>query len=158
MTESQLLQLSREQGGVEKAIAQLPEVSLILVDGTEYELRGKVESVSGVVDSRTGSVQLRAVFENPDKILRSGSTGRVVIPIIRKDAIVIPAQATVQSQDKFKVYTVDKEGIAHETLIVKDPSSPGDKTIVMDGLAIGDEIVAEGAGMVRDGQQVRSSK
>ena len=158
INEAQMLGMSRESGSSEAAIRAIPEVKLFLVDGSEYPHTGKVESVSGVVDRSTGTVQVRAVFDNPERLLHSGSTGTVVIPTIYKNKIVIPAQATVQVQDKYKVYLVDKDNIAHEQLVTMEPHSNGKEYVIKDGLKPGDVIVAEGAGMLKDGQDIKPNK
>ena len=158
INEAQMLSMTRESGSAEAVISSMPEVKLILVDGSEYPYPGKVESVSGVVDRSTGTVQIRAVFDNPEKLLHSGSTGNVVIPTTYKDKIVIPATATVQVQDKFKVYLVDKDNIAHEQLVTTEPLSNGKEYVIKEGLKVGDVIVAEGAGMLRDGQDIKPNK
>ena len=136
----------------------MPQVRLLLVDGSEYPIPGKVESISGVVDPSTGTVQMRAAFDNPDKLLHSGSTGTVVIPTIYRDKIVVPTVATVQMQDKYKVYLVDKDNIAHEQLVTIEPQNNGKEYVVRSGLNVGDVIVAASAGMVRDGQNVKPNK
>lgn len=158
IAEGQLLNMTRESGSAEAAIGAIPDVKLLLVDGSEYPYKGKVESVSGVVDRSTGTVQVRAVFDNPEKLLHSGSTGTVVIPTTYKDQIVVPVTATVQMQDKFKVYLVDKDNIAHEQLVTTEPLSNGKEYVIKDGLKVGDVIVAEGAGMLRDGQDIKPNK
>ncbi len=158
IAEGQLLNMTRESGSAEAAIGAMPDVKLLLVDGSEYPYKGKVESVSGVVDRSTGTVQVRAVFDNPEKLLHSGSTGTVVIPTTYKDQIVVPVTATVQMQDKFKVYLVDKDNIAHEQLVTTEPLSNGKEYVIKDGLKVGDIIVAEGAGMLRDGQDIKPNK
>lgn len=155
LNESELLKLAREYGSIDSAVVNMPPVRLLLVDGSEYEEVGKVESVSGVVDRSTGSVQLRAVFNNPNKLLHSGSTGNVIIPATFENAIVVPAAATVQTQDKFKVFIVDENGIAHSQLITINEKDGGNEFIVTSGLKGGEEIVAEGAGMVKEGQDVK---
>ena len=155
LNESELLKLAREYGSIDSAVVNMPPVRLLLVDGSEYEEVGKVESVSGVVDRSTGSVQLRAVFNNPNKLLHSGSTGYVIIPATFENVIVVPAAATVQTQDKFKVFTVDENGIAHSQLITINEKDGGNEFIVTSGLKGGEEIVAEGAGMVKEGQDVK---
>lgn len=156
MNEAQFLQLTRQNGSVENAIANMPAVELQLVDGSIYELKGKVESASGVVDRATGSVQLRAVFDNPNHMLHSGSTGNVIIPQTLKDALLIPATAAAQTQDKYRVYAVDKDGVAHSQIISILPQNNGKQFIVTEGITEGTEIVAEGANMVKDDQQVKS--
>ena len=158
ITEAKLLEMAREYGSIETAIDTMPDVKLTLVDGSEYTYPGKVESISGVVDRSTGTVQLRAVFDNRDKLLHSGSTGAVVIPSVYKNRIVIPTTATVQMQDKYKVYTVDKDNIAHEQLVTIEQQSDGKSYIIKEGLKEGDVVVAVGAGMVRDGQNVKPNK
>lgn len=155
MTESQFLNLIRQYESVEKAIEAMPELTLQLVDGSDYEIKGRVESASGVVDRATGSVQLRAAFSNPSHILHSGSTGNVIIPVTHKDVLTVPATAAVQTQDKYNVYVVDSKGIAHAQMVDILPQSQGKTFIVTSGLNGGEEIVAEGAGMVRDGQDVK---
>jgi len=158
MNEAKFLEMTRKSGSAEKAIKEMPEVKLQLVDGTLYDAQGKVETASGVVDRTTGSIQLRAVFDNPGQILHSGSTGNVIIPTVYKNNIVIPVKATVQSQDKFKVFVVDKDAIAHERLIEIEPQSDGKQYIVTSGLSEGEEIIAEGAGMAKDGQNVKPNQ
>ncbi len=155
VSEAQFLQTVRTSGSVEQAIAEMPALTLQLVDGSEYEVKGKVESASGVVDRNTGSVQLRAVFANPNHILHSGSSGNIVLPSTFSDVLVVPISATVQLQDKYKVYVVDKDGIAHGQIISVLPQTNGKEYIVTDGLTGTEELVWEGAGMVKDGQKVK---
>ncbi len=156
VTESQLLEMTRAKGSVAEAIKAMPAVSLELVDGTTYEEKGYVETVSGIVDSKTGSVQLRAVFDNPKGLLHSGSTGNILMPIELKDQIVIPTTATVQAQTYYRVYVVDENGVANERVITVSNQKSGNQFIVTDGLEVGEEIVAEGAGMVTSGQTVKA--
>ncbi len=155
ITENQLLQMVRSAGSVEAAVKAMPAVSLTLADGTTYDQQGKVETVSGVVDRSTGSVQLRAVFDNPQGLLHSGSTGNVLIPITYKNQLVIPTTATVQLQDKYRVYVVNKDGIAEEHIVTVGSQTDGKNYVVTSGLSAGDEIVAEGAGMVTNGKKVK---
>lgn len=155
VSEAQFLQMVRSNNNIEETIASIPELTLQLVDGSEYEHKGKVESASGVVDRNTGSVQLRAAFTNPNHILHSGSTGNVILPAEYKNVIVVPTTATVQLQDKYKVFVVDKDGIAHSQIISIMPQTNGKQYIVTSGLNGGEEIVSEGAGMVKEGQKVK---
>ncbi len=156
VSEAQFLQMVRSNNNIEETIASIPELTLQLVDGSEYEHKGKVESASGVVDRNTGSVQLRAAFTNPNHILHSGSTGNVILPAEYKNVIVVPTTATVQLQDKYKVFVVDKDGIAHSQIISIMPQTNGKQYIVTSGLNGGEEIVSEGAGMVKEGQKVKN--
>ena len=158
IAEAQFLQMVRSSESIEQAIATMPELTLQLVDGSEYEAKGKVESASGVVDRNTGSVQLRAVFSNPKHILHSGSTGNIILPTLYKDVLVIPTTATVQLQDKYKVFVVDKDGIAHGQIVSVLPQTNGKEYIVTGGLDGTESIVSEGAGMVKEGQKVKGEK
>ncbi len=157
IAEAQFLQMVRNSQNVEQAIAAMPELTLQLVDGSEYDVKGKVESASGVVDRNTGSVQLRAVFSNPTHILHSGSTGNIILPTVYKDALVIPTTATVQMQDKYKIFVVDSEGVAHGQIVSVLPQTNGKEYIVTGGLDGTESIVSEGAGMVKEGQKVKGN-
>lgn len=155
MTESQLLKMTRESGSMDAAIKNMPELTLQLVDGSIYDIKGKVESASGVVDRQTGSIQLRAVFDNPGKMLHSGSTGKIIMPVEYKDQIIIPIAATVQMQNRYRVWLVEKDGTAKEQMVTLGEKSNGKEVIVLEGLTAGQEYVSEGAGMVKSGQKVK---
>ena len=154
MTENQVLGMVREYGSVDEAIAKMPEISLELNDGTTYAEKGKIESISGVIDTQTGTVGVRAVFPNEKGLLLSGASGRVLIPSTYSDYIVIPQEATVKQQDKISVFRV-VDGKAVTTLIKVAAYNDGREYIVLEGLNPGDEIVAKGAGLLREGTQVR---
>lgn len=158
MNESQMLEKIREAGSAEAAVKAMPAVRLQLVDGSEYEETGIVETASGVVDQSTGSVSLRAVFNNPKGLLHSGSTGNVVIPVEIKDHIIVPAAAVKQLQtvhQVFKVVQKDGQRVAEGTNIEVAPYNTGKEFIVLSGLNVGDEIIADGAGMVKEGALVK---
>jgi len=155
MGEAEFLAMSRKAGSAEKAVNQMPSVRLQLVDGSIYEIAGRVETASGVVDPTTGSVQLRAVFANPNHMLHSGSTGNIIVPIEHKGVLVVPASGVVQLQDKHKVYVVDKDGVAHSQIVTVMQKNTGKEFIVTEGLEEGVEVIAEGASMVKDDQKVK---
>jgi membrane fusion protein (multidrug efflux system) len=155
ISERDLLAMVRKNGSIDEAIKNMPEVTLTLIDGSMYEEKGRIESVSGVVNTNTGSVQLRAVFNNPNGILHSGSTGNIIIPSLHENVLVVPATATVQTQDRFRVFVVGKDSIAHGKVIDVYEQKAGNLFIVTSGIAEGTEIVAEGAGMVKEGQKVK---
>ncbi len=154
MTEKQLLSFVRQYGSKDAAIKNMPEISLQLGDQSMYEHRGKVESISGVIDTETGAVTLRAEFPNPERLLNSGGSGNIIIPSTRKSCIVIPQSATVQQQDKRIVYKV-QNGKAVSQLIQVENIDDGRNFIVTEGLNPGDVIVSEGAGMVKEGEMVK---
>ena len=107
-----------------------------------------------MIDRQTGTVGVRAVFPNESRLLHSGASGNVLIPQTYKDCIVIPQGATVRLQDKTVVYKV-VDGKAVSTLITVAEINDGREYIVLDGLKVGEEIISEGAGLVREGTQVK---
>ena len=154
MTENQLLALTRQYGSMDEALKNMPEVELILNDNSVYNKKGVIESISGVIDRQTGTVMARVVFPNESRLLHSGASGTVVVPSIYKDCIAIPQGATVQMQDKVVVYKV-VDGKAVSTLITVAGISDGREYMVLSGLQSGDEIISEGAGLMREGTQVK---
>ena len=154
MTEKQLLALTRQYGSMDEALKNMPEVELILNDNSVYNKKGVIESISGVIDRQTGTVMARVVFPNESRLLHSGASGTVVVPSIYKDCIAIPQGATVQMQDKVVVYKV-VDGKAVSTLITVAGINDGREYVVLSGLQSGDEIISEGAGLVREGTQVK---
>ncbi|MCC8089157.1 MAG: efflux RND transporter periplasmic adaptor subunit [Rikenellaceae bacterium] len=154
MNENQLLNMSRQYKSIDEALKNMPEVLLKLNDQSIYEQKGKIESISGIIDRKTGTVGIRAVFPNEFRLLHSGASGNVLIPQVYKDCIVIPQGATVRLQDKIIVYKViDDKAVS--TLITVAEINNGREYIVLDGLNIGEEIISEGAGLIREGIQVK---
>ena len=154
MTENQLLSLTRQYGSMDEALKNMPEVELRLNDNSIYDEHGIIESISGVIDRQTGTVVARAVFPNESRLLHSGASGNVVIPSVYKDCIIIPQGATVQMQDKTIAYKV-VDGKAVSTLISVAGINDGREYVVLDGLKAGDEIISEGAGLIREGTVVK---
>ena len=132
----------------------MPAIRLQLNDGSEFPVAGKIESISGVIDRQTGTVSVRSVFANEGGILHSGASGTVLVPSTYKDCIVIPQGATIRIQDKTLVYKV-VDGKAVSALVNVAPINDGHEYVVLDGLKPGEEIISEGAGLVREGTQVK---
>ena len=149
LTENELLSLINQYKNMDEALKNMPEVELKLIDGSVYGEKGRVESIS-----QTGTVGVRAVFPNASGILHSGASGSVLVPNSYKGVIVIPQEATVAMQDKISVYKV-VDGKATSTLITVAAINDGREYIVLDGLKVGDEIVSQGAGLLREGTQVK---
>ncbi|MGN0225419.1 MAG: efflux RND transporter periplasmic adaptor subunit [Prevotella sp.] len=153
MTEKQLLSMKRDKGNTNSILTSMPEVELVMGDGTKYSHKGTIDAISGIINTKTGSVTLRAAFTNPDGILRSGGQGDILFPYTRNNCIVIPQEATFELQDKVFVYKVVK-GKTKSCPINVFPINNGKEYIVESGLSIGDVIIAEGAGLLRDGISV----
>ena len=147
MTEKQLLALTREAGGVNAAIKKMPAVSLVLSDGTTYSQSGTISTVSGVIDPSTGSVQMRATFDNAQHILRSGGTGSILIPTHASDAIMVPQSATFDVQDKKFVYVVNADKTVATREITVLPQNNGQTYVVASGLV-------DGVNQLKNGQKI----
>lgn len=141
------------------ALKEMPEVSLKLSNGTIYPYKGKVISVSGVINPSTGSATVKAIFPNKDGMLHSGNTGEILIPSVAANAIRIPQKATYEMQDMKFVYTVDKENKIHSTPIEISDLNDGQTYVVKGGLEPGNTIVVEGVGVsTQDGMQIKPKK
>ncbi|MGN1354449.1 MAG: efflux RND transporter periplasmic adaptor subunit [Alloprevotella sp.] len=156
ITEAEMQRLTTEHGSLKAAVKAMPQVSLKLTGGGRYAYGGRVDAVSGLVDAETGAVVMRATFDNPDRKLRSGGSGVVVVPHVRTDAIVIPQEATYEIQDKHFVYVI-VHGKTKSQEIKIDDYDNGHDFIVTSGLKRGDRIIAEGAGLLHEGVEVEDN-
>ena len=150
LTESQVLALVRQYGTLENTLRQMPVVELRLSDNQPYAHKGKVDAISGTIDTATGAVSLRATFPNPEGMLRNGGSATVVVPYRRDSVLVVPQEATYEIQDKVFVYKV-VDGKATSAQVTVFPVNDGQEYIVESGLRAGDVIVAEGAGLLQEG-------
>ena len=157
ISESQALDLVTQYGSIDKFIAEAPMVSLRMNNGQLYSEQGRISAVSGTVDDKTGAVALRATFPNVGGLLHHGGSGTVVVPTHRKDCIVIPQEATYELQNRMFVYKV-VNGKTKATPITLYPQNNGKEYIVDEGLQVGDTIIAEGAGLLKEGIEVKGEK
>ena len=155
MNETQLLSLMEQYGSKEKALAAMPDVTLQLSNGKKYPVPGRITNISGLIDPITGSVTLKAVFRNSNRMLYSGFTGNVSIPSINKRSMVVPQSATYEMQDKRFLYKV-VGGKAIATPIIVLPISNGKEFIVTSGLKPGDMIVSGGIANIKDGMEIKT--
>ena len=132
----------------------MPEIDLQLNDKSAYPQKGKIETISGVIDRNTGTVSLRAVFPNANGLLHSGGAGNVIVPVQKADALVIPQAATFEIQDKVYVYKVI-DGKAQSAPVQVTRVNGGKEYIVDEGLTAGEKIVSEGVGLLREGTPVK---
>ena len=133
---------------------ELPDVTFVMKNGTEYQHKGRITSMTGVVDDATGSLGVKATFPNPDGQLYSGIQGTVVLPITAKDVMVIPQTAVVRLQNKQLVYKVKGDSTVTSVTVTTMNPGNGQDFIVTGGLNVGDRIVTEGANNVHEGQRV----
>jgi membrane fusion protein, multidrug efflux system len=156
MNEKDLYEFMRSWAGnsQKEKIENMPPVKLLLSDGSEYEESGRIETISGVVDATSGAVNFRASFPNKKGFLRSGSSGKVIIPEVLKKVLVIPQKATFSQQDKILVFKVQGDSVVQKTIVVK--STPDGKDYaVIEGLANGDKIVTDGIVSLKNGKKIK---
>ena len=136
------------------SLGEMPSVQLRLADGTIYNHEGKVTKMSGVIDAGTGSVQIIALFPNPEKLLKSGGTGSIVIPRSNSSAIVIPQGCVSEVQDKKFIYLLGEGNKVKYSEIKVDPQNDGKNYIVTEGLKVGDKYVTNGITKLSDGMEI----
>lgn len=156
LAENQVLDLIEQYGSLEEARAKLPDVALRLGNGSEYPHAGRIDAISGTVDEGTGAVRLRAVFPNPDHLLRSGGSATVILPIRYRDRIIIPQSATYELQNRIFVWKV-VDGVTCSAPITVNKYNDGNTYIVESGLKVGEVIVAEGAGLLHEGIRIEAA-
>ena len=149
-----MVQEGMKAADVDKYIANLPPVTFVMKNGTEYPHKGRVVSLTGVVNDATGSLTSKVSFPNPDGHLYSGIQGSVVIPFAEKGVMLIPQMSVVRLQDKSIVYKVKADSTATAIDIKFEDTGNGKDFIVTSGLSEGDVIVASGANNVTEGQKV----
>lgn len=143
---------------VEKYIANLPPATFVMKNGTEYPHKGRVVSLTGVVNAETGSLTAKVSFPNPDGHLYSGIQGTIVMPFAEKSVIVVPQYAVVRLQDKAQVFKVKADSTATAIEVTTEDTGNGKDFIVTSGLNEGDQIVTTGANNVTEGQKVLFSE
>ncbi|OCA80547.1 efflux transporter periplasmic adaptor subunit [Chryseobacterium contaminans] len=149
MNEADFIAHSRAAASGESA----ENVELILADGSKYGFKGRLENASGNFDRNTGSIQMKAVFQNPDKLLRSGGTGRVMIHNALDGVVKLPKTSVKDIQDKFFVYKLDGKDKVKMTQIEVSGSTSQDY-FVKTGVNAGDKIAVNRIDALTDGAQV----
>src|SRR5262245_3031113 len=129
------------------------QIVLVVANRETFSLTGKIGAIEADFNNENGNIAFRADFPNPDRLLRHGQTGTILIHRVQNDALVIPQRATFEILDKRYVYVVDKEDVAHQREIVIE-NELEDTFVIKRGLAVDDRIVLEGIRQVRDGERV----
>ena len=135
-----------------------PDVKLILADGYIYDYTGHIDANSGQINRNTGSITLRAVFANPDTLLRSGNTGKVLMEQIYPNAILIPQSAAMSVQDKKFVFTLDENNLTKRKEIVIEGRTGKDYIISDKSLTENDRIVISGLNKLTDSVKINPIK
>jgi len=154
MTEKDILSMTKTSGSTQEALKEFPAVKLQLADGTIYNEEGHIVKMSGVIDATTGSVQLIANFTNPQRLLKSGGSGAIIIPRSNKSAIVIPQTVVSEVQNKKFVYLLGKDNKVKSSEITVEPQTDGNNYVVTSGLKVGDKYVTNGITKLNDGMEI----
>ncbi|HEY9170546.1 MAG TPA: efflux RND transporter periplasmic adaptor subunit [Lutibacter sp.] len=155
MNEKELLDFSRTFKGntMQEKINNMADVSLILIDNSKYEHPGKIETINGLINKRTGSTEIRATFQNPEGVLRSGGSGIVQIPFTEKNIVLVPQVAVFEIQGKKIVYLVRKDNKV-ESRVIDTKGTLELDFIVSGGIEEGDLLVVEGVSKLIEGQEI----
>lgn len=135
----------------------MPEVSLLTADGEVYSLKGKIQTLSGVLNESTGSADFKAVFPNPEGKLWSGASATIIIPTKYENAILVPKKAVFELQGRYFVFTVDAQNVVHNTEIKIRNTATEKEYVVKEGVKSGDIIITDGIGNLRDGVKIASA-
>lgn len=154
VTEKDMLDLAKADGGINGAVEQFPAVKLQLADGSTYGYEGHVVAISGVINQATGTVQMKARFPNPESLLKSGGSGTIIIPRQSEGAIIIPQNVVSEVQNKKFVYVLGDSSRVAYTEITVDPQNDGVNYIVTSGLKAGDKYVTNGITKLQDQMEI----
>lgn len=159
-TQNELLQMTQNGAlSVQQLVSSLPPVKLQLPNGEIYAQQGRIVSISGVLDPSTRSVTAKAIFPNPNGLLHSGNTGRILIPTSYSDVMLVPQNATYTSQDMRFAFVVNDSNVVHAVPITISDQDDGQTFIVKEGLKPGERIVTEGVGIsVQEGMTIKPKK
>ncbi len=139
---------------LEEKMKNMPLVDLVIADNSTYSEKGKMKMIDGQFDKSTGAITVRATFPNPNGTLRSGNTGKVRMPQLLSNAVVIPQESTFEIQDKTYVYVLGKD-----KTVTSKPITISGKTenyyFISEGLSKGDQIVFTGLGSLKDGASIK---
>ncbi|PSL23789.1 efflux RND transporter periplasmic adaptor subunit [Chitinophaga ginsengisoli] len=152
MSEVDFLQFKDKVKGntIAEKVKQLPPVELVMPDNTIYPEKGRIETMEGQFDKTMGAVSFRAVFPNPNGLLRSGNTGKVKISESFPAALVVPQEATFELQDKIFIFTVgDSNKVVSKPIKVSGKSNA--YYFVEKGVTAGESVVYTGLDRLRDG-------
>jgi membrane fusion protein (multidrug efflux system) len=155
MNESEYLDfLQRTEGKtLQDKLNNFPKVGLILVNGEEYPEQGKIETTVGQINQNTGTVSFRAVFENPNQLLTNGNSGKIKVPTLYENAMVIPQEATYEQQKQVMVFKLGENNTV-STSMIKIKATVNHLYVVESGVKEGDKIVVSGVGKLRSDMEI----
>jgi membrane fusion protein (multidrug efflux system) len=139
---------STEGKTLQDKLNNFPKVSLILANGAVYPEQGKIETSTGQINRKTGTVSIRAVFNNPNQLLTNGNSGKIRIPTTYENAMVVPQEATYEQQGQVMVFKLGEDNTI-STSTIKIKASVDNLYVVESGISLGDKIVASGVGKLK---------
>jgi membrane fusion protein (multidrug efflux system) len=138
-------------------LKNIPSISLLLADDSEYGKQGKIDMIDGQFDKTTGAITIRASFPNPQGLLRSGNTGKVRLSLQHINALIVPQSATVELQDKVFVFELaDSNKVKKQPITIIGKSA--NNYLVKDGVKVGDQIVLSGIDHLQEGEVIQPQK
>lgn len=151
LNETQYLDFLQKAEGknLSEKLANYSAVNLLLANGSTYSEKGKIETSSGQINTQTGTVSLRAVFDNPNQLLTNGNSGKIQIPIVYENATVIPQEATYEQQGDIMLFKVNKENQVSNS-IIEVKASVNNLYVIESGLEEGERIVISGVGKLKN--------
>ncbi|WP_272022140.1 efflux RND transporter periplasmic adaptor subunit [Olleya namhaensis] len=155
LTESQYLDFLQNAEGenLKEKLANYADINLVLANGSTYSEKGKIETSTGQVNKNTGTISLRAVFDNPNQLLTNGNSGTIQIPSVYENAIVIPQQSTYEQQGNVMVFKVGEDNKV-VTSIVKIKATIDNLYVVESGVDLKDKIIVSGVGKLKAGMAI----
>lgn len=156
MTEKEFLRFNVRYKGnnLNQKISATDSVSLKLADDSDYPYRGKIQMINGEFEAGTGAISVRASFKNPRYLLRTGNTGRIILPYTEKKVLLIPVLSTLDIQDKIYVVRLNKENKS-ERVSISVSQKQGDYYILKSGLRPGDRIVSRDLETIEKGSIIQ---
>ncbi|GGX05362.1 efflux RND transporter periplasmic adaptor subunit [Aquimarina muelleri] len=155
LNETQYLDFLQNAEGqnLKEKLANYSAIDLVLANGSTYSEKGKIETSTGQVNKNTGTISLRAVFNNPNQLLTNGNSGKIRIPTVYENAIVIPQKATFEQQGNIMLFKLD-QGNKVKTSIVKVKTTIDNLYVVESGVDVKDKIIVFGVGKLRNGMEI----
>ena len=133
------------------------KIELVLPNNIQYDFSGTLKTAEGEIDPETGSIRYKVLFPNPERLIKHGTSGKLVISKSKNGALIIPQKATFSIQDKVYVFVMGADNKVKMTNISIDETL-ADTYIVSGGIKAGDVIVTEGTQSLRDGDVVSVKK
>ncbi|MDF2691697.1 MAG: putative Co/Zn/Cd efflux system rane fusion protein [Labilithrix sp.] len=142
----------KSQADDDKSATPTP-VKLRMANGQLFDQPGKVETIEADFNNETGNLAFRATFPNPKGLLRHGETGKILMTVPMKNALLIPQKATFDVLDKKYVFVIDEKNVVRSRPITVAAEMP-QVYVVENGLDEHDKILLDGLRKVRDGAAI----